>query len=146
MGKQFKSLAEAVSYVKSAHSKASVEIGRDVEKIMKETTQRNLYDNYSPEEYDRTYDLLNMIRATDVSSNSVTVAIEDTGGHTSWKKPNPHVYVAPYLEAGGYTWEKGGERKQPTRIIEDTLEESRDEVPNTYIRVMASKGIDVNRK
>lgn len=146
MGKSFKSLGEAISYIKSSQLQASKEIGRDVENLMKETTENNLYGEYTPDRYKRNKDMIDMIRATDVSSDSVTVAIEDTGGHTSWKDPNPHVFVAPILEAGGFTWERNGGRKAPTRIIEDTMKKSRDEVPNTYIKVMASRGIPVRRK
>lgn len=146
MGKQFKSLNEAISYIKKAQAQASIDIGREVEDIVKETTQKNLYDSYSPESYERTYDMLNMIRMTESTTNSVTVAIEDTGGHTSWIKPKPHVFVAPILEEGGHTWERNGGRKAPTRIIEDSTEKSRDIAPEVYIKSMSSKGIKVNKK
>lgn len=146
MAKQFKSLGEAIKYIKNAQTQASTAIGREVEDIVRETTKENLYESYTPENYKRTYDMLNMIRMTESTMNSVTVAIEDTGGHTSWEKPYPHVYVAPILEEGGYTWERGGRRKPPTKIIEDSVEKAEDVVPETYIKAMASRGIKVNRK
>lgn len=145
MGKQFKSLGEAINYIKNAQTQASTAIGREVEDIVRETTKENLYESYSPESYKRTYDMLNMIRMTESTMNSVTVAIEDTGGHTSWSDGS-HVYVAPILEEGGHTWEKGGGRKPPTRIIEDSMEKAEDVAPETYIKAMASRGIKVNRK
>lgn len=146
MGKQFKSLNEAIKYIKSAQTQASKAIGREVEDIVRDTTKENLYDSYSPESYKRTYDMMNMIRMTESTTDSVTVAIEDTGGHTSWNSPHPHVFVAPILEEGGHTWERDGGRKPPTRIIEDSTEKAEDVAPETYIKAMASRGIKVNRK
>ena len=146
MAKKFKSLNEAINYIKKAQSHASKEIGKEVEDIMKDTTKENLYEAYSPESYKRTYDMLNMINITESTADSVTVAIEDTGGHYSWNSPYPHVFVAPILEEGGHTWEKGGERKPPTRIMEDSLEKTKESAPDVYIKAMASKGIKVNKK
>lgn len=146
MAKQFKSIKEAVSYIKSAQRRSSREIGLEVEKVMKETTQKNLYDAYSPEEYERTYDMINMIGITESSVDSVTVAFQDKGGHTSWNDPKPHVYVAPILEEGGHTWERDGGRKAPTNIVEDSYEIARDTVPETYIKSMAVSGIKVKKR
>lgn len=145
MPKTFSSLSEAISYIKKAQKQTSKEIGLELEKIMKETTQRNLYDSYSPSEYSRTGDMLKMIRLTECTSDSVKVEIEDTGGHKSWSSGR-NVYVAPILEEGGHTYEKGGRRKPPTRIIEDSLEEAEKIIPNEYIKSMSSRGIKVNKK
>lgn len=147
MAKQFKSLGEVINYIKKSQTQAIKEIGQELENTVRETTQKNLYDAYSPTSYNpRTYDMLNMIRTTEISSDSVTVAIEDTGGHTSWSEPHPHVFVAPILEEGGHTFHRNGERKPPTRIIEDSVEKAKDTAPETYIKAMAKKGIKVNRK
>ena len=146
MAKQFKDLLSVISYIEQAQAKVSIEIGRELEDIVKETTKENLYDAYSPESYKRTYDMLNMIRTTKTSVDSVTVAIEDTGGHTSWGKSKKHVFVAPILEEGGHTRETGGRRKPPTRIIEVSVEKAKNTIPETYIRAMAKKGIKVSRK
>lgn len=148
MGKQFRNLNDAIRYIKESQSQTSKVIGQELEEVVRETTKENLYDSYSPnpDGYKRTYDMLNMIRMTESSTNSVTVAIEDTGGHTSWSQPHPHVFVAPILEEGGHTFHRGGERKPPTKIIENSVEKAERVVPETYIKTMASKGIKVNRK
>lgn len=147
MSKKFKSLSEVVSFIKQAQTNAIKEIGESVEEIIKETTQDNLYDSYSPNQYIRTGDMMrDMVQTKSMTSNSLTVGFEDNGGHTSWVSPYPHVFVAPILEEGGHTREVGGGRKPPTRIIEDSYEKAEKEVPKVYISAMASQGVKVTRK
>lgn len=145
MGKTFNNINELVAYVKSQHKHCTKEIGNDSEKIMKEVTQRNLYDRYDPEYYTRTKDMINKIRVVNTSNESVEIQIEQ-GGHRSWGKTKRPVYVAPILEEGGFTWEKGGSRKEPTNIIRDSYDEIKRKAPETYIQVMSSKGIKAYRK
>lgn len=146
MAKSFNSIGEALAYIKKQKAEALEEIGRESEKILKEKTNRNLYGSYKPEVYKRTNDMLRMIQILRHNSKEVVVGFKDSGGHTSWKDPNPHVFVAPILEGGGYTWETNGGRKSPTNIIRDSKEEIRDKAPEIVVRVLNSKGIKAYRK
>lgn len=146
MGKSFNSIDEAIAYIKKQKAEALQEIGRESEEILKQKTESNLYGNYSPEVYNRTYDMIRMIQILRHSAKEVVVGFKDSGGHTSWKDPHPHVFVAPILEGGGYTWETNGGRKSPTNIIHDSKEEIRDIAPDIVVRVLNSKGIKAYRK
>lgn len=144
MTKTFKSIAEIEKYIKRQHKLCLSEIGRKGESKMKEITHQNLYNSYSPDEYKRTGDMVNNIRVSNIDNNSVEIEMGQ-GGHTSWVDGRG-VYVAPILEEGGHTYERKGSRKAPTNIIDDTMRELEDIAPQTYISVMASKGIKVHKK
>lgn len=143
MAKTFKSVAEVKAYIQKQHKLCLREIGRKGESTMKEVTHKNLYNQYSPDTYVRTREMASQIRMTNCDNNSVEIEIGQ-GGHTSWDGRG--VYVAPILEEGGHTYERGGSRKAPTNIIQDTMKEMEDVAPRTYIGVMASKGIKVHKK
>lgn len=142
---KFNSLGEAIRYIKSQKTQCLSEIGKESEEIIKNTTNKNLYNNYSPVVYSRTYDMLKMIKTSNKTNDSVTVGFQDIGGHRSWKEPHPHVFVAPILEEGGYTWESGG-RKPPTHIIQDSKKEIEEIAPNIVVKVLNSKGIKAHKK
>lgn len=143
---KFNSINEALAYIKRQRAEAIEQIGREAKEIIEQKTESNLYGNYSPEVYDRTYDMMRMIQILRQSTKDIVVGFEDSGGHKSWKSPHPHVFVAPILEGGGYTWESNGGRKSPTNIVKDSREEIREIAPEIVVRVLNSKGIKAYRR
>ena len=70
----FKSLNDLMRYVNKATADSMPEVGKELEEIMKEEIQTQVYDAYDPSTYERTKQLLNSVETTNVSDNSVEVS------------------------------------------------------------------------
>ncbi|MGL4802042.1 MAG: hypothetical protein ACRC18_07225 [Cetobacterium sp.] len=139
MGKTFKSVDDLVGYIRrSCHPDALKEIGEKSVNTMKEVTQ----DQYDGE----TGQMIDCIDVVDIDSNSVKMAWQDNGDWYSVLNGN-HMY-APIAHEMGKVWGEGHNPKNPVYKPATTLEETSTEIiegdaPNTYRKVMRSKGFDV---
>lgn len=78
---EFKSLDELVAYTKNKIAASMPEVGKEMKEIVKGEVNKQVYSNYAPSLYDRTYELLNAIDVSEITSNSVATEIKDSG---SW--------------------------------------------------------------
>ena len=136
---KFKSLKDAMKYIEKATSDSMQEVGRELEEIMKEEIQTQVYDAYDPSTYDRTKQLLNSVETTNVSGNSVEVSWRDNGDWTSYA--GKHMYVIHGLEMGK-TYGRGGYRPS-TNLVEESYKRAEDEIPNKYKIEMKKRGIPI---
>ena len=136
---KFKSLKDAMKYIEKATSDSMQELGRELEEIMKEEIQTQVYDAYNPSTYDRTKQLLNSVETTNVSDNSVEVSWRDNGDWTSYA--GKHMYVIHGLEMGK-TYGKGGYRPS-TNLVEESYRRAENEIPKKYQAEMKKRGIPI---
>ena len=136
---KFKSLKDAMKYIEKATSDSMQELGRELEEIMKEEIQTQVYDAYNPSTYDRTKQLLNSVETTNVSDNSVEVSWRDNGDWTSYA--GKHMYVIHGLEMGK-TYGKGGYRPS-TNLVEESYRRTENEIPKKYKTEMKKRGIPI---
>ena len=136
---KFKSLKDAMKYIEKATSDSMQEVGRELEEIMKEEIQTQVYDAYDPSKYDRTKQLLNSVETTNVSDNSVEVSWRDNGDWTSYA--GKHMYVIHGLEMGK-TYGKGGYRPS-TNLVEESYRRAENEIPKKYKAEMKKRGIPI---
>ena len=137
---KFKSLKDAMKYIEKATSDSMQELGKELEEIMKEEIQTQVYDAYDPSEYERTMQLLNSVETTNVGDNSVEVSWRDNGDWNSVINGN-HMYVIHGLEMGK-TWGEGGYRPS-TNLVEESYKRAEDEIPNKYKIEMKKRGIPI---
>ena len=135
----FKNLNDLMKYVKKATSDSMPELGKELEEIMKEEIQTQVYDAYDPSEYERTMQLLNSVETTNVSDNSVEVSWRDNGDWTSYA--GKHMYVIHGLEMGK-TYGKGGYRPS-TNLVEESYRRAENEIPKKYKTEMKKRGIPI---
>lgn len=135
----FKNLNDLMKYVKKATSDSMPELGKELEDIMKEEIQTQVYDAYDPSEYERTMQLLNSVETTNVENNSVEVSWRDNGDWTSYA--GKHMYVIHGLEMGK-TYGRGGYRPS-TNLVEESYNRAENEIPKKYKIEMKKRGITV---
>ena len=136
---KFKSLKDAMKYIEKATSDSMQEVGRELEEIMKEEIQTQVYDAYDPSTYERTKQLLNSVETTNIRDNSVEVSWRDNGDWTSYA--GKHMYVIHGLEMGK-TYGRGGYRPS-TNLVEESYKRAEDEIPNKYKIEMKKRGIPI---
>ena len=135
----FKNLNDLMKYVKKATSDSMPELGKELEEIMKEEIQTQVYDAYDPSEYERTMQLLNSVETTNVGDNSVEVSWRDNGDWISYS--GKHMYVIHGTEMGK-TYGRGGYRPS-TNLVEESYKRAEDEIPNKYKIEMKKRGIPI---
>ena len=135
----FKSLNDLMRYVDKATSDSMPEVGKELEEIMKEEIQTQVYDAYDPSTYERTKQLLNSVETTNVDDNSVEVSSRDNGDWTSYA--GKHMYVIHGLEMGK-TYGRGGYRPS-TDLVGESTRRASNEIPDKYRQIMKSKGVPI---
>ena len=135
----FKNLKDVMKYIEKATADAMPEVGEELEEIMKEEIQTQVYDAYDPSTYERTKQLLNSVETTNVSNNSVEVSWRDNGDWTSYA--GKHMYVIHGLEMGK-TYGRGGYRPS-TDLVGESTRRANNEIPDKYKKIMKSKGIKI---
>lgn len=135
----FKSLNDLMRYIDKATSSSMPEVGKELEDIMKEEIQTQVYDAYDPSTYERTKQLLNSVETTNIRDNSVEVSWRDNGDWTSYA--GKHMYVIHGLEMGK-TYGVGGYRPS-TNLVEESYKRAEDEIPNKYKIEMKKRGIPI---
>ena len=133
---KFKSLDEVMKYIEKATTESMKEVGDELEDIMKDTIDEEVYDAYDPKVYDRTYQLRDTMVEVKSSNNNAEVRVTHTGDHISYVK-GTRFYV-PYGLEGGHTWGRGA-----TNIQENSFNKAEKEIPNVYKKAMKSKGIPI---
>jgi len=135
----FKSLNDLMRYVNKATSDSMPEVGKELEEIMKEEIQTQVYDAYDPSTYERTKQLLNSVETTNVSNNSVEVSWRDNGDWTSYA--GKHMYVIHGLEMGK-TYGRGGYRPS-TDLVGESTRRAKNEISDKYKSEMRNRGIPI---
>lgn len=135
----FKSLNDLMRYVNKATANSMPEVGKELEEIMKEEIQAQVYDAYDPSTYERTKQLLNSVETTNVSDNSVEVSWRDNGDWTSYA--GEHMYVIHGLEMGK-TYGRGGYRPS-TDLVGESTRRGKNEIPDKYKSEMRNRGIPI---
>lgn len=135
----FKNLNDLMKYVKKATSDSIPELGKELEEIMKEEIQTQVYDAYKDNEW-RTGQLKESVETTHISEDRVEVSWRDNGDWNSVINGN-HMYVIHGLEMGK-TWGEGGYRPS-TNLVEESYKRAEDEIPNKYKIEMKKRGIPI---
>ena len=135
----FKSLNDLMRYVNKATADSMPEVGKELEEIMKEEIQTQVYDAYDPSTYARTKQLLNSVETTSVNDNSVEVSWRDNGDWTSYA--GKHMYVIHGLEMGK-TYGRGGYRPS-TDLVGESTRRAKNEIPDKYKSEMRNRGIPI---
>lgn len=135
----FKSLNDLMRYVNKATADSMPEVGKELEEIMKEEIQTQVYDAYDPSTYERTKQLLNSVETTNVNDNSVEVSWRDNGDWTSYA--GEHMYVIHGLEMGK-TYGRGGYRPS-TDLVGGSTRRAKNEIPDKYKSEMRNRGIPI---
>lgn len=143
----FKNLNQALKYVEKSKTEGLRYVGREIENIMKEEIQEQVYDAYKPKYYDRTNQFINSVEVTKVSDDSVEVSWRDNGDWYSIIKRHrgespDHMYVIHGHEMG-MVWGREG---KPTTLVETSKERVEKEIPDELIKFLHSKGIKAIRK
>ena len=143
----FKSLKAALRYIEDAKAESIRHVGKEVENIMKEEVQEQVYDAYKPKYYERTNQFIDSIAITRMSDDMVEVSWRDNGDWYSVvkrarnEKPD-HMYVIHGHEMG-MVW---GRHNKPTTLVETSKERVEKEIPDEVIKFLRSKGIKAIRK
>lgn len=132
----FKSLNDLMRYVNKATSDSMPEVGKELEEVFKEAIDKEVYKAYSPEIYERTGQLKDMVETTRIGNENVEVSITHTGDHISYIK-GTRFYV-PYGLEGGHTWGRGA-----TNIEGEAMDIAKDKIPEKYKSEMRNKGIPI---
>lgn len=132
----FHSLSVLKRYVEKASSKALTEVGKEVEKTLKETIQNEVYNSYSPTTYVRTNKLIDNI-VIERNGNNVQVVLKN-GGWYSVITGEPF-YALWGLESGS-TWGRGS-----TNVVDAVNEKCSSLIPQTYYKAMRGNGIPIVR-
>ena len=135
----FKSLKDVMKYIEKATEDAMPEVGKELEEIMKEEIQTQVYDAYDPSTYERTKQLLNSVETTSVNDSSVEVSWRDNGDWTSYA--GKHMYVIHGLEMGK-TYGRGGYRPS-TDLVGESTRRASNEIPDKYKSEMRNRGIPI---
>ena len=135
----FKSLNDLMRYVNKATADSMPEVGKELEEIMKEEIQTQVYDAYNPSTYERTKQLLNSVETTNVNDNSVEVSWRDNGDWTSYA--GKLMYVIHGLEMGK-TYGRGGYRPS-TDLVGESTRRANNEIPDKYKSEMRNRGIPI---
>ena len=135
----FKTLKDVMKYIEKATEDAMPEVGEELEEIMKEEIQTQVYDAYDPSTYERTKQLINSVETTNVSDNSVEVSWRDNGDWTSYA--GKHMYVIHGLEMGK-TYGRGGYRPS-TDLVGESTRRANNEIPDKYKSEMRNRGIPI---
>ena len=132
----FKSLNSLMSYIDKATSDSMLEVGEELEYVFKDAIDKEVYEAYDPKIYERTNQLKDMVKITNVGSKNVEVSVTHTGDHISYIK-GTRFYV-PYGLEGGHTWGRGA-----TDIEGEAINMAQDRVPEEYKKAMKRKGIPI---
>ena len=130
----FKSLNDLMRYINKATANSMPEVGKELEEIMKEEIQTQVYDAYDPSTYERTKQLLNSVETTNVE-----VSWRDSGDWTSYA--GKHMYVIHGLEMGK-TYGRGGYRPS-TDLVGESTRRAKNEIPDKYKSEMRNRGIPI---
>ncbi|MCC0705075.1 hypothetical protein IC213_18630 [Clostridioides sp. ES-S-0049-02] len=147
----FKSLDELVAYTKNQIKASMPEVGKKMKEIMKEEVNKQVYSDYTPRGVwhpdlwgGRTYDLLNSVDVTELSSNSVVSEIQNNGRWFDAFSKNP-AFPMVRLEKGK-VWAAGGTRKEPnfrpkTNIMTESEAKVRTKIPKCFKSKMNELGV-----
>lgn len=131
---EFSSLEELVNYVERMNTIAMYGVGEEMKNIMKEETQKQVYDAYSPEQYVRTKDLMNSIDVVAKGNDFVETEFQDNGEWYSVKDGQPF-HAIKGLESGS-TWGRGS-----TNLMDVSENRIEAEIPREYKQIMNGLGV-----
>lgn len=141
---KFSSLEEMIAYIEKAQSQATKKMGDEMVDIMKDEVQKQVYNSYSPNDYNRTMQLLNSPQITNVSKNYVSAAFLMMGdwksqgyGMSSYSGGGSPFFPMYGLEYGG-VWGRG-----TTSIMDESIDRMENEIPLCYRDAMNSMGIPI---
>lgn len=142
MAKVCKSINEALALIRSAHSKSTSRIGKEME-----TKARKIVDEEVSRVGNGAYRTGASARAVTSSSNAsnITITLGD-GGHWSVSSGFPSVYLPNILESGRATYMPRGGLRGQTQMEKRITETAEKEAPNIYVRQMSALGIRAVRK
>lgn len=105
MPKNFKSLKELAKYMnEKALPKAMDGVGEKCKNIVKNRIDEDVYEKYTPVEYDRSYELRNSIISTEPTNNNGTITVEvkhDTNLINA-TPPNQHMSVVDQSDVSSH--------------------------------------------
>ena len=133
-------LNKIISKIEVANIIAVNEVGQHVQGEFRKLVQREVYDAYSPERYERTNALRLSPTIVSVGREGVRIEFADNG-HWHSVKTGEHFYALYGLE-GGYTW-----GRPPSNIMREVTSNGfKDQISNIYIGSMRRQGIPIVRR
>jgi hypothetical protein len=139
---KFKSIKSALNYFEKSKAASMKDVAKCIEDIMKEEIQEQVYDAYKPQDYVRTGEFIESVKATDITKDRVEVTWRDSGDWTSYA--GDHMYVIHGHEMGK-VYGVGGYRPI-TNLVDVSKRRVKKEAPDELIKSLRSKGIKVSRK
>ena len=139
---KFKNLESALNYIEKTKATTMKKMGRCIEEIMKEEIQTQVYDAYKPEDYKRTREFINSVKATDITEDRIEVTWRDSGDWRSYA--GEHMYVI-YGHEMGKVYGVGGYRPI-TNLVEESERRVKQEIPDELAKALRLKGIKVIKK
>ena len=162
---QFNSLAQLNTYVRKQVELAIVsKVNIEVASLLRDYVKANVYDSYSPEYYERTYQLLDSITVGEVvnSGNKIICSIffdankiqqinmggfgnkhMSVYGYTDDRNNNPINQMIPYYMNYGTTgsWIHN---HQPSNFLEDTIQKMKSGfLREELVKALKTRGITV---
>lgn len=128
-----------LNQIDDASSRAVEQTGDFVEFEIKDIIQEEVYQKYTPKEYDRTGSLGESPKLMYLSDDRFIVMIRDMG---NWESVKGKPFYAPYGLECGYTW-----GRPESNIMRQIVSPSfHNEIAGEYEDAMRSQGIPIKRK
>lgn len=136
---EFKSIDEAVNYIKSICSLGMNPMAEEIKEIMKDEILLSIYEKYDPKVYDRTGDLENSPQITGIDSNTAEVEYEDNGDWRSQGGRGEHFFPLEGFKVGA-VWGREGEEID---VVEDSKAKCEIAIPPKFKEYLINKGLNV---
>ena len=142
----FNNMDEVVNYIKRLCSQNMNTTGEKMKDIMREEIYKQIYDDHSPEEYERHYEnggLANSPQAK-IGADYVNAEFADNGVWESWQGDAFFPMKAwDYWGTVIRSNKQGGGHYPKTNIVEESYNRCCEEIPIKFKEYLISKGLDV---
>lgn len=136
---EFKSIDEAVNYIKQVAAGGMNSMAEEMTDIMLDEIKTKIYDAYSPTVYENTLDLLDTPQVSEIGSNYVEVEYEDNGGWRSQGGKGDHFFPLEGFKVGA-VWGREGEKID---VVKDATSKCENDIPPKFKDYLINKGLDV---
>lgn len=146
---EFNDLNSAINYIKDQIPGVLNECSYDMQEIMINEIMKQIYEDHTPVEYNRTGQLMDTPQMVGIDNNSVTMEFVDNGDWRSVYEPHKHMNAFAEWEAGN-VWGEGTNSsngkynyRPPTHIHEESTEKCKQEIPKKFKEYLRSRGITI---
>lgn len=136
---EFKSIDEAVNYIKQVAAGGMDSMAKEMTDIMFDEIKTKIYDTYSPTVYENTFDLLDTPEVSEIGSNYVEVEFVDNGDWRSQGGRGEHFFPLEGFKVGA-VWGREGEEID---VVEDSKAKCEIAIPPKFKEYLINKGLNV---